>query len=74
MKTPQPGDVVTPKKDIAGFSTRKQYLVVKRESDLILIVNDYGLRIWRHHGYFHNITQYPIWERICNFVNKILGI
>jgi hypothetical protein len=74
MKTPQPGDVVTPKEDLEGFSTKNQYLVVKSGFDLILLVNDYGYKVWRYHGYFHNITQYPIWERICNFVNKILGI
>ena len=74
MKKLKKGDIVTPKKDIAGFSTKNQYQVIDVESDLILLVNDFNYRIWRHNGYFHNITVYPIFDKICNFVNKILGL
>ena len=74
MKPISRGDIVTPKKDIAGFSTKNQYQVIKKKSDLILLVNDFGYKIWRHNGYFNNITVYPIFSKICNFVNKILGL
>ena len=74
MKTPQPGDIVTPKKDLEGFSTKNQYQVIERYKNSICLIDDDGHRRYKHISDFHNITQYPIWERICNFVNKILGI
>lgn len=74
MKTPTKGDIVTPKMDIAGFQKNNQYLIINVESDLILVVNDFGYKVWRHNGYFHNITIVPLFARICNFVNKLFQI
>lgn len=76
MKTPQPGDVVTPISDYTNYSTKNQYLVLAYDPQLnaLAVVNDIGQIEFIAVEDFHNITHVPIFEKICNFVNKILGI
>lgn len=76
MKTPQSGDVVTPKKDYPNYSTKNQYLVLSVDPPLeaLAVVNDNGQIEFVAVEDFHNITHVPIFERICNFVNKICRI
>lgn len=76
MKTPQPGDIVTPKQDYKNYSVKNQYLVLAYDPplDAVAVVNDSGVIEFIAVEDFYNITHVPIFERICNFVNKILGI
>lgn len=75
MKTPQPGDIVTPKENCILFKKSNQYQVLAtfEKDKSIILVNDSGVRQMVSYKDFHNITHVPIFERICNFVNKIIG-
>ena len=74
MKTPQPGDIVTPKESTIRYTYGIKYKVTRADKGVFYIIDDWNIEKQCYIEDWAILKRATIFERICNFVNKILGI
>lgn len=74
MKTPQPGDIITPKESTSRYTYGINYKVTRTDNGVFYVIDDWNVEKQCYNQEWTLIQRAPIFERICNFVNKILGI
>ena len=72
MKTPQPGDIVTPKESTRRYTYGQHYKVTRSDNEVFYIIDDWGIEKQCYIEDWTLIKRVSIFERICNLVNKIL--
>jgi hypothetical protein len=74
MKPITTGDIVTPKQTTRAFIKGNQYKVTRTHGSVFYIKDELGFSKQCYPSDFINLSKEPLFVRICNFVNKILGI
>ena len=74
MKTPQPGDIVTPKESTSRQTYGHNYVVTSTDKGVFYVYDDWSIEKQCYIEEWTVLKRATIFERICNFVNKILGI
>ena len=74
MKTPQSGDIVTPKQTTSRYTYGINYKVTRTDKGVFYVIDDFGIEKQCYNEEWIVLKRATIFERICNFVNKILGI
>lgn len=74
MKTPQPGDIVTPKETTSRYTYDIDYKVTRTDNGVFYVIDDWNIEKQCYIEEWTLIQRANIFERICNFVNKTLGI
>ena len=74
MKTPQKCDIVTPKETTSRYTYGIKYKVTRTDKGVFYVVDDWGIEKQCYIEDWNIVKSSTIFERICNFVNKILAI
>lgn len=74
MKTLQQGDIVTPKETTSRYTYGINYKVTRTDNSVFYVIDDWNIEKQCYIEEWTLIKRATIFERICNFVNKILGI
>ena len=74
MKTPQTGDIVTPKETTSRYTYGIKYKVTRTDKGVFYVIDDWNIEKQCYIEEWTVLKRATIFERICNFVNKILGI
>ena len=74
MKIPQQGDVVTPKETTSRYTCGINYKVTRTDKGVFYVIDDWNIEKQCYLEEQTIVQRATIFERICNFVNKILGI
>ena len=74
MKTPQAGDIVTPKESTSRYTYKCYYYVTRTDKGVFYVIDDWNIEKQCYIEDWILLKRATIFERICNFVNKILGI
>jgi hypothetical protein len=67
-------EVVTPKTNVNRCTIGQEYKVKYSYEDHFILVDDFGIEKVCYWSDFTVITKPSFFSKICNFVNKILGI
>ena len=74
MKTPQSGDIVTPKETTSRYTYGENYKVTRTDKGVFYVIDDCNIEKQCYIEEWNLLKRATIFERICNFVNKFLGI
>ena len=74
MKTPQPGDILTPNQTTSRYTYGVNYKVTRTDKGVFYVIDDWLFEKQCYIEDWKVVKRATIFERICNFVNKILGI
>ena len=74
MKSPQSGDIVTPKETTSRYTYGIKYKVTRTDKGVFYVIDDWNIEKQCYIEDWMLLKRATIFERICNFVNKILGI
>ena len=74
MKTPQTGDIVTPKESTSRYTYGINYKVTRTDKGVFYVIDDWNIEKQCYIEDWMLLKRATLFERICNFVNKILGL
>ena len=74
MKTPQKCDIVTPKETTSRYTYGIKYKVTRTDKGVFYVIDDWNIEKQCYNEEWILLKRDTIFERICNFVNKMLRI